>query len=174
MDLRKFLEETEPEVLQKLAEDTQNELLESMLPLLEKTASYTAYLVMEKLAEMLDQHEGAQSVEDSTAPPIAGGAVTEAIPQTARGRENETVVANPESGGLDIKQVHDAVIEAIEVQQPDKIIPFVQAVSSAYPTLVNEVIKAVKTELHDAIMKKTIDEQKAIEISQALNSMVEG
>jgi hypothetical protein len=174
MDLRRFLEETEPEVLQKLAEDSQNELLESMLPLLEKTANYTAYLVMEKLAEILDQHEGAQSVEDSTAPPITGGAVTEDIPQASGSRENGNVVANPESGGLNIQQVHDAVIEAIEAGQPDKILPFVQAVGSAYPTLVNEVIKAVKTDLHDGIMKKTIDEQKAIEISQALNSMVEG
>ena len=163
MDMKKFFESTDPDILQKIAEDSQNELLEKMLPILEKTANYTAYLVMQKLAEAMES--GAPI--DPIAPPAAQAPVT-------GNRSNADSRPNPIQGGLDMKQVHDAVAEALATQNASKIIPFVQAVGGKHPELLNEIVKAVKVELHDAIMKQLIDEEGAVQISQALNSMIEG
>ena len=163
MDMKNFFESTDPDILQKIAEDSQNELLEKMLPILEKTANYTAYLVMQKLAEAM---EGEVSANPATPPPAAQ------TPATGN-RSNADSRPNPIQGGLDMKQVHDAVAEALATQNASKIIPFVQAVGGKHPEVLNEIIKAVKVELHDAIMKQLIDEESAVQISQALNGMVE-
>ena len=163
MDMKNFFESTDPDILQKIAEDSQNELLEKMLPILEKTANYTAYLVMQKLAEAM---EDGVSVDPVMPPPATQ------TPATGN-RSNADSRPNPIQGGLDMKQVHDAVAEALATQNASKIIPFVQAVGGKHPEVLNEIIKAVKVELHDAIMKQLIDEESAVQISQALNGMVE-
>lgn len=168
MDMKKFFESTDPDILQKIAEDSQNELLERMLPILEKTANYTAYLVMQKLAEAM---EGGVSADLATPPPAAQAPAAQ-TPATGN-RSNADSRPNPIQGGLDMKQVHDAVAEALATQNASKIIPFVQAVGGKHPEVLNEIIKAVKVELHDAIMKQLIDEESAVQISQALNGMVE-
>lgn len=162
MDIREFFQITEPEMFEKLAGE---ESMESIYPLLEKTAQYAVYLMFEKMAEegLVEQ---AAPVEQVIATPAAA-------PVTGN-KDNQGVVANPQSGGLNIQQAHDAMSEAIKAGQPDKIVSFVKAVASSYPTLINEVIKAAKTELHDGIMNRFIEEEKAVEISKTLNSLVEG
>jgi hypothetical protein len=162
MDIREFFQKTEPEMFEKLAGE---ESMENIYPLLEKTAQYAVYLTFKKMAE--------EGLIESQAP-VEEVVASPAVAPVTGNKDNQGVVANPESGGLNIQQAHDAMAEAIQAGQPDKIIPFVKAVASSYPTLINEVIKAAKTELHDGIMHRVIEEQKAVEISKALNSLVEG
>ncbi len=75
-------------------------------------------------------------------------------------------------GGLKAQDLKDAVAEALEVGQPDKILPFIKAIAQQYPDTVNEIIKMVKVELHDGIMKKLIEEDAAVSITDQLNAMV--
>lgn len=75
-------------------------------------------------------------------------------------------------GGLKAQEIKDAISEAIQVGQSDKILPFIKALAQQYPDTVNEIIKMVKIELHDGLMKKMIDEQAAVAITDQLNNMV--
>lgn len=155
MNMKKFLEATDPEMLQKFAEAKEEDLLEKLLPLLEKTANYTAYLVMEKMAEAIE----------GEVPP---GSTTPATGNRTNDQSNPT-----RPTGLNIQQVHDAICEAIGTGNSGKIVPFVDAIAKSHPDAINEVIKAVKVELHDGLMKGQIDEEIATQISSALNSMAE-
>jgi hypothetical protein len=159
MNLRDFLNQNEPESLEKLAQEHGEEFLEKVLPIIEKTANYTAHLVMEKLAEAL----GVEQVNPETTPdaPVTGS------------RDNTENDGNTVKKGLDMKQVHDAIYQAIEAGQPDKIMPFIQAISQNYPDIVNTVIQAAKVEIHDGIMRKKITDQDGVQIAQSLNSLVE-
>lgn len=155
MNMRTFLESTDPEMLQKFAEEQEDYLLEKLFPLLEKTANYTAYLVMEKLAEAMEGE-------------VAPASVTPATGNRTNEQSNPT-----RPTGINIQQVHDAVSEAIGTGNSGKVVPFVDAIAKSHPDAINEVIKAVKVELHDGLMKQQLDEQTATQISSALNSMAE-
>lgn len=191
MDLRTFIEQTEPEALQKLAAEAQDELVnkvvEAIFPLFEKTAAYTAFLVLEKLAE--EAKEKAPKEEEAGAAPEVEEAV-EAQDQNAEAsakvneiahtdpvtasKSNQSMDPSATPGGLKAQDIKDACSEAIQVGQAEKILPFVKAVAGQFPETINEVIKMVKVELHDGIMKKLVDEETAIKITDELNAMVGG
>ena len=80
---------------------------------------------------------------------------------------------NPTEGkGLDRNEIVAAVKEALAANQPDKIIPFVQAIAKQNPDLAVEVCKAVKVELHAAVMNKHVEAEKAVEVAQKLAEIV--
>lgn len=92
-------------------------------------------------------------------------------PVTA-GKSNQILDPSTTPGGLKAQDVKDAVLQAIQVGQPDKILPFVKTIAEHHPDAINEVIKMVKIELHDGIMKKLIEEDAAVSITDQLNAMV--
>lgn len=172
MDLKTFIETTDPEVLQKFAEESQDELvnkiIDKLFPIMEKQANYTAYLILEKLAEEVDEVKvdgetaAKQNVETS-----------EVTTETTGGKDNSTVQdGNNNPGGLRAQDVKDAIAEAIEVGQSDKILPFIKQLAQQYPDTFKEVVKMVKVELQDGIMKKLIEPEKAVEISDQINAMI--
>jgi len=178
MDFKNFIEQTEPEVLEKLAAEAQDELvrkvIDAMFPLFEKTANYTAHLILEKLAEEVQQEEAPaeevpaeQEQEGGEEAPVK----LDATPATGN-KTNESMNPSATPGGLKAQDVKDAIDEAMQVGQSDKILPFVEAVMKQYPETANEVIKMVKVALHDGIMKQLIDEESAIAITDKLNAMV--
>jgi hypothetical protein len=182
MDLKTFIEQNEPEVLQKLAAEAQDELVnkvvEAIFPLFEKTAAYTAFLVLEKLAE--EGNEAAQNVEETIEAQNQNAEVTAKVNEIAHtdpaagNKTNQSMDPSVTPGGLKAQDIKDACSEAIQVGQAEKILPFVKAIVSQYPEAINEVIKMVKVELHDGIMKKLIDEETAVKITDELNAMVGG
>lgn len=190
MDLRTFIEQSEPEVLQKLAVEAQDELVnkvvEAIFPLFEKTAAYTAFLVLEKLAE--ETKEEAPKEETGAAPEVEEAVEAQDQNAEASAKVNEIAHTDPVAGnktnqsmdpsvtpgGLKAQDIKDACSEAIQVGQAEKILPFVKAVAGQFPETINEVIKMVKVELHDGIMKKLVDEETAVKITDELNAMVGG
>lgn len=182
MDLKTFIEQSEPEVLQKLAAEAQDELVnkvvEAIFPLFEKTAAYTAFLVLEKLAE--EENKVAPNIEEDVEAQNQNAEATAKVneiintnPVTGN-KTNQSMDPSATPGGLRAQDVKDACSEAIQAGQAEKILPFVKAIASQYPEAINEVIKMVKVELHDGIMKKLIDEETAIKITDELNAMVGG
>jgi hypothetical protein len=189
MDLRTFIEQSEPEVLQKLAAEAQDELVnkvvEAIFPLFEKTAAYTAFLVLEKLAEEIKEeapkeNEATQEVEEAVEAQDQNAEVTAKVNEIAHtdpaagNKTNQSMDPSVTPGGLKAQDIKDACSEAIQVGQAEKILPFVKAIASQYPETINEVIKMVKVELHDGIMKKLVDEETAVKITDELNAMVGG
>lgn len=160
LNLKQFLEATAPETLEKLAQEAQDELVtkvaEALMPLMEKQAEYCAYLVMQKLAET-----DANLAEAAAAmvPPVTGN-------------EDNSQMNPTEGKGLDRNEIVAAVKEALAANQPDKIIPFVQAIAKQNPDLAVEVCKAVKVELHAAVMNKHVEAEKAVEVAQKLAEIV--
>ena len=165
LNLKRFLEATAPETLEKLAQEAQDELVtkvaEALMPLMEKQAEYCAYLVMQKLAETEANLAEAAAV---MAPPADAAPVT--------GNEDNSQMNPTEGKGLDRNEIVTAVKEALAANQPDKIIPFVQAIAKQNPDLAVEVCKAVKIELHSAVMNKQIEAEKAVETAQKLAEIV--
>ena len=164
LNLKQFLEATAPETLEKLAQEAQDELVtkvaEALMPLMEKQAEYCAYLVMQKLAET---EANLAEAAAAMAPPADAAPVT--------GEDNSQM--NPTEGkGLNRNEIVTAVKEALAANQPDKIIPFVQAIAKQNPDLAVEVCKAVKIELHSAVMNKQIEAEKAVETAQKLAEIV--
>ena len=164
LNLKQFLEATAPETLEKLAQEAQDELVtkvaEALMPLMEKQAEYCAYLVMQKLAET---EANLAEAAAAMAPPADAAPVT--------GEDNSQM--NPTEGkGLDRNEIVAAVKEALAANQPDKIILFVQAIAKQNPDLAVEVCKAVKVELHAAVMNKHVEAEKAVEVAQKLAEIV--
>lgn len=186
MDLKEFIEKTEPEVLQKLASEAQDEMVnkvvEALFPLLEKTANYTAQLVLEKIAEELAEKKEEVSEEkqneDNPNEEKAEQAAVEdenvkidSTPATGN-KTNESMDPSTTPGGMRAEDIKNAVSEACEAGQANKILPFVKAVGEQYPDAIQELIKMVKVELQAAFMSKFIDEETATSISDELNAMV--
>jgi hypothetical protein len=188
MDLKEFIEKTEPEVLQKLASEAQDEMvnkvIDAIFPLLEKTANYTAQLVLEKIAEELSEKkepkEEKEEVENTDNPneESAEQAAVEdenvkidSTPATGN-KTNETMDPTNTPGGMRAQDIKNAVSEACEAGQSNKIIPFVKAVGEQYPDAIQELIKMVKVELQAAFLNKSIDEETATALSDELNAMV--
>ena len=164
LNLKQFLDVTSPETLEKLAQEAQDELVtkvaEALMPLMEKQAEYCAYLVMQKLAETdVNLAEAAAAMVPPDAAPVTGN-------------EDNSQMNPTEGKGLDRNEIVAAVKEALAANQPDKIIPFVQAIAKQNPALAIEVCKAVKVELHAAVMNKQIEGEKAVEIAQKLAEIV--
>lgn len=163
MDFKEWVDKSNPEELQKIAENAQNELaskmVDIMFPLFEKCAEYTTHLMMQKLAEA-GLVEGKEIKETPLPTPGAN-------PGTS-GEDNSDVDPSGDNSGLKLDDVQNAVKDAIVNGAPDKIIPFVQAVASSRPEFLTEVIKIIKVQLHDAVMKKILDPEAAVQISQAL------
>ena len=192
MDLKEFLEKTEPEVLEKLAANAQDELItkvvEAMFPLFEKTANYTAYLILEKLAEEANAKEAnvekaeSEEAEKQEPPKTEDEAVRRNFeenknspdPWTPASGGSNNILVDPSvtPGGMKAQDVKDALSEALQLGESGKVLPFVKAVAEQYPETVNELIKMVKVELQDAYMKKFIDEETAASLSDQLNEMV--
>lgn len=164
LNLKQFLEATAPETLEKLAQEAQDELVtkvaEALMPLMEKQAEYCAYLVMQKLAETdANLAEAAAAMVPPDAAPVTGN-------------EDNSQMNPTEGKGLDRNEIVAAVKEALAANQPDKIIPFVQAIAKQNPDLAVEVCKAVKVELHAAVMNKHVEAEKAVEVAQKLAEIV--
>lgn len=164
LNLKQFLEATAPETLEKLAQEAQDELVtkvaEALMPLMEKQAEYCAYLVMQKLAETdVNLAEAAAAMVPPDAAPVTGN-------------EDNSQMNPTEGKGLDRNEIVAAVKEALAANQPDKIIPFVQAIAKQNPDLAVEVCKAVKVELHAAVMNKHVEAEKAVEVAQKLAEIV--
>ena len=164
LNLKQFLEATAPEALEKLAQEAQDELVtkvaEALMPLMEKQAEYCAYLVMQKLAETdVNLVEAAAAMVPPDAAPVTGN-------------EDNSQMNPTEGKGLDRNEIVAAVKEALAANQPDKIVPFVQAIAKQNPDLEVEVCKAVKIELHSAVMNKQIEAEKAVETAQKLAEIV--
>lgn len=163
MDLKGFIEATSPEVLEKLAEDAQDELLNKLearlMPLLEKTAQYTAYILKCAGEEL---QEGEQVIE---VPSIVNK------PETGN-KDNQEVVNKNQDDTLDKNMIVESIDQAIEAGKPDAIIPFVKSLMQSRPDAVNEVVKIIKVELQDLVAKAKIDENSALEISNALNQLL--
>lgn len=164
MDFQKFLKETSPEVLEKLAEDVQNEMVtkvaEALMPIFEKSAQYTAYLIKEAL----------QDVAPTEAAPILGDEPI-ANPKATVAHNNEGVEGSNIEGGIDVNQVTDAIREALVANAANKIAPFVKAVASAHPEAYTELVKLVKVQLQDAVMHKILDTESAAAVVQELDNM---
>lgn len=179
MDLKTFLDKTEPEVMQKIAADAQDELVkkvvEAMFPLFEKTANYTAHLILEKLAEEEEKEEvvpeAGEQKSTETDETDQQEVKIDSTPVTGN-KTNETVDPSTTPGGLKAQEIKDAIDEAMQVGESGKILSFVEAVMKQYPETINEIIKMVKVELQDGYMKKLIDEETATDISNKLNEMV--
>lgn len=172
MNLKEFIDTTNPESLQKLAETAQNELVgkfvEALLPLMEKQAEYAAYLILEKLAEQIDETR----VDGETAAK-QNVDISETPVETTAGKDNSLVQdGNNNIGGLPAQQVKDAITEAIEVNQTDKIIPFAKQLAQQYPDAFKEVVKMIKVALQDGVLKKFIDVEQAANISDQINAMI--
>lgn len=164
LNLKQFLEATAPETLEKLAQEAQDELVtkvaEALMPLMEKQAEYCAYLVMQKLAETdANLAEAAAAMVPPDAAPVTGN-------------EDNSQMNPTEGKGLDRNEIVAAVKEALAANQPDKIILFVQAIAKQNPDLAVEVCKAVKVELHAAVMNKHVEAEKAVEVAQKLAEIV--
>ena len=164
LNLKQFLDVTSPETLEKLAQEAQDELVtkvaEALMPLMEKQAEYCAYLVMQKLAETdVNLAEAAAAMVPPDAAPVTGN-------------EDNSQMNPTEGKGLDRNEIVAAVKEALAANQPDKIIPFVQAIAKQNPDLAVEVCKAVKVELHAAVMNKHVEAEKAVEVAQKLAEIV--
>lgn len=167
MSLKKFLEEHSPEALEKMAEEAQDDFLAKLIPILEKTSEYTAKLVIEKMAteNVIEKKEKSETLENNTE------TIENTNEATASNKTNEDVDPTTNPGGLKAQDVKDAVAEAIRLNHSDKIMPFVKALVQKYPELLDEIVKMIKVELHDGVMKKYIDESSALNISNELNSL---
>jgi len=159
MDFKTFLAQSSEEELSKLAEEMQDEMVEkvanALVPLLEKTAEYTAYLILEKLASdvVIQEHPGTEeasvaSVDNGEAKPGA----SEKISQT---------------------EISGAAREAIEAGSPDKVVTFIKTVFGSYgPEFTEQAIKTVKTVLHDIVVSGKLDEATASKIAQELDAVL--
>ena len=168
MNFQEWLDATSPEVLEKLAEIEQDRLvlkvIDQLIPIMEKQAEYTAYLIMNKFAEEQEQVEQEQIQEQGLPIKPASGAKDNI--------ENDPVTKSPP--GLPINEIIKAIEEAIQVGQPDKIVALVKAIASKFPEAIDDVIKIVKVELQDAGMKRFISLDDAAKIAQELNVLAEG
>ena len=163
MDLKEFLEATSPEVLEKLASEAQNDLLskleERLLPLLEKTAQYTAYII-KCAGEELVEEVPAQVTPANPEKPITGS------------KDNLEVTGKVPDNLLDKNMIVDSVREAVEAGKADAIIPFVKSVMESKPDAANEIVKIIKVELQDLATSEKIDDQTAVALSDQLNQLL--
>lgn len=165
-----WLEATSPEVLEKLAEAEQDRFFEKLMPLLEKQAEYTVYLI-KKAAEEMEQEIPSQQQQQATQEEVTE---LPKKPETS-GKDNIDVDPVTKSEpGIKVNDITLAVQEAIAQGQLDKITTFVKAIMSNYPDAVDDVIKIVKVELQDAGMKQIISVEDAVKVSDALNLLLEG
>jgi len=166
MDFKEFLEATSPETLQKLAEDAQNEMVDkvvnALLPIMEKQAEYTMYLLKTAL----------EDVAPTEAAPISGDEqiTPTSVPSTGA-HDNTGVDASNNEGGLNVNQIVEAIQQAVVAGQAPKIVEFVKAIASAHPDTYSEVVKIVKVQLQDAVANKVLDPEEAANISQELNNL---
>lgn len=176
MNFKSFMNQTEPELLQKMAEETQNDLIDKLIvrltPLLEKhaehSAEWAAYLVLEKLAEATTE---SQEAAPGAAKEEAPSAPVEA-PVAAPGPKTNEMSSPVEGTGLDTEALRAAINEAVDAQQPDKILPFIKAIGENNPPLIPEIAKVIKTELHSAVMASRIEEEAALEITNTINALL--
>lgn len=159
-NFREFLEATSPETLEKLASEAQDDLLakmeERMLPLLEKCAQYTAYIIKCADEQLV---EGVQEMPPSTKP-MTGS------------KDNEEVTDRKPDNFLDKNTIVDSVREAVAAGKADAIIPFVKTVIQSKPDAANEIIKIIKVELQDLATSEKIDPEMAVNIGDALNQLL--
>ena len=167
MDFQQFITETEPEVLEKLAEEAQNDLISKLMPLFEKTAEYAAFLVLSKLAEGAAEPEES----DETKAEPAAAATQEPVMPIDTKKTNEGSF-NATGSGFDVETLRLAINEAIEQQQTEKILEFVTTIGKQNPAMMIEVAKTVKVELQDAIMSDRIEEEKALMITNSINELL--
>ena len=164
-----WLESQSPEVLEKMAEAEQdslvNKVIDRIMPLLEKQAEYTVYLLT-KIAEGEEEvKENKEEVPEEVGLPA----------QPASGSK-DNLANNPPTkapSGLQVNDVKAAIEEAIAQGQASKISSLAKAIASSYPDLITEVIKIIKIELQDACMKQMLEIDEATKISDELNSLIE-
>ena len=169
MDFKEFLETTSPETLQKIAEDAQNELVskltDALMPLFEKQAEYTMYLLKTALEDVAPTEAAAVSGDEQVTPtPVLTAPVTGA-------HSNENVEGSNTEGGLNVNQIVEAIREAVVAGQANKIVPFVKAIASSHPEAYEELVKIVKVQLQDAVMNKVLDPESSAAIAQELNNL---
>lgn len=166
MDFKQFLETTSPETLQKLAEDTQNELIdkfkEALMPLFEKQAEYTIYLLKQALEDVAPTEETPNPGDEQIVPV--------SVPSTGA-HDNSAVPGGTSEGGLDVNQLIEAIREAVVAGQASKIVQFVKAIASAHPEAYEEVVKIVKVQLQDAVANTIVPAEEAAAIVQELNNL---
>jgi len=175
MNFMEFLEKTAPEDLQKLAEQAQDELvnkvMNSIIPLLEKQAEYTVMLIK----QAMEGEEAPQEEKEEQEAAAAQAAMEPGTkPGTTQGEDNSEVVGSNTPEGLKATDIQGAVNQAIEAQQVEKVIPFVKALASAHPDALTEVSKIIKVCLHDAIMKRKVEPEKAAKVAQELDNLISG
>jgi len=168
MNFQAFIQQTEPELLQKMAEEVQDDLIGKIVarltPLLEKSAEWSAYLVLEKLAEAAAAEPQPEPKEEAEPAP------TDTPVLTPGSKTNEAVQGT--ATGLDTEALRAAINEAIDAQQPDKILPFIKAIGESNPPLIPEIAKVIKTELHSAVLSSRIEEETALEVTTAINQLL--
>jgi hypothetical protein len=188
MSFKDFLETTDPAMFDKLAEEAQVDLITKLTPLFDKCAEYTADLILRKIAETVENQATVEKEEEKVGnkeeqkenkeeevkedkEAVNEEEVIPTDPATAN-KSNEIMDPSLTPGGLKAQDVKDAVDEAIAVGQADQILPFCKALAEQYPEAFQEVVKMVKIELHDGVMKKLIEPDAAISITDQLNAML--
>lgn len=165
---KEWLESKDASVLEKMAEAEQdslvNKVIDRIMPLLEKQAEYTVYLLTKKAEEAEEGGEGNEEVQ-----PVG-------LPAQPASGSKDNLANDPPSkapAGLQVNDVKAAVEEAIINEQSSKIPALVKAVASNYPDLIAEVVKIIKIELQDACMKKMLTPEDAAKVSDELNNLLE-